>query len=144
MAAVALLGFAFHGYYGNAHEEAELKEEQREAAQKKLEGHFHALSKKYFDKIESEKFDPNNFDIPPPSSVFTEKEIEFMKRMQPTYFKAVDKTFHAAWENEKKTAEVTDRLGNRVERQDNQSIVRYDVWNCGVKDRHHRQTSECN
>ena len=51
MAAVALLGFAFHGYYGNAHEEAELKEEQREALHKKLEGHFHALSKKYFDKI---------------------------------------------------------------------------------------------
>ena len=114
MAAVALLGFAFHGYYGNAHEEAELKEEQRETLHKKLEGQFHAMSKKYFDKIESEKFDPNNFDIPPPSSVFTEKEIEFMKRMQPTYFKAVDKTFHAAWENEKKTAEVTDKISKQM------------------------------
>jgi hypothetical protein len=107
MAAVALLGFAFHGIHV-------LKEEQREAAQKKLEGHFHALSKKYFDKIESEKFDLNGFTVTPPSSVFTEKEIEFMKRMQPTYFKAVDKTFHAAWENEKKTAEVTDKLSKQM------------------------------
>tara|TARA_R110000796_G_scaffold16601_2_gene51734 strand:- start:8068 stop:11298 length:3231 start_codon:yes stop_codon:yes gene_type:complete len=114
VAAVALLGFAFHGIFGNAHEEGELKEEQREAAQKKLEGHFHALSKKYFDKIESEKFDPNGFNVTPPSSVFTQKEIEFMKRMQPMYFKAVDKTFQAAWENEKKTAEVADKISKQM------------------------------
>jgi hypothetical protein len=113
IAAAGVLGFVFSGIFGNKKQDADLTPEERDKAYKKLEEHYKFVSEKYFAAQKKQAFSPDKFGMIPEENVLTPNEIEFMKRMQPNYFKAANQSMHAAYDSEKRTLNIVKRLESK-------------------------------
>ena len=71
------------------------------------------MSEKYFAAQQKQAFDPNHFEIIQEDKILKPNEIEFMKRFQPTYFKAAHQTLQAAYDSEKQTLDIVKRIQGR-------------------------------